>query len=85
MNIWTQVRIIPIMTWQSNLNLKICLFTKNGSQKDNLFQYHRNMVIYPSLNPKTKDDFVYTLRSALLVPLCFHFADSRAGLLMPII
>ena len=54
MNIWTQVRIIPIMTWQSNLNLKICLFTKNGSQKDNLFQYHRNMVIYPSLNPKTK-------------------------------
>ena len=65
--------------------MEICLFTKNGSQKDNLFQYHRNMVIYPSLNPKTKSDFVYTLRSALLVPLYFHFAGSRAGLLMPII
>ena len=34
---------------------------------------------------KQKDDFVYTLRSALLVPLYFHFAGSRAGLLMPII
>ena len=32
-----------------------------------------------------KSDFVYTLRSTLLVPLYFHFAGSRAGLLMPII
>ena len=32
-----------------------------------------------------KDDFVYTLRSALLVPLYFHFVGSRAGLLKPII
>ena len=84
-NFWTQVKIIPSMTWWPNLNLNLCLFTKNDSQKDNLFQYHRNMVICPSLNPKTKDNFVYTLRSALLVPLYFHFAGSRAGLLKPII
>ena len=34
---------------------------------------------------KKINNFVYTLRSALLVPLYFHFAGSRAGLLMPII
>ena len=32
-----------------------------------------------------KNDFVYTLRSTLLVPLYFHFVGSRAGLLKPII
>ena len=41
------------------------------------------MILYPSLNPK--GDYVHTLHSTLLVPLYFHFASSRAGLLMPII